>query len=116
MSQQIAQNAQGAQTSAAPAAVKQFPAGAGALKVLEVNLFQVLPEYEEPMTVPAWRWIREQAQFRHKDNGVHGGGYEFLVYVGNSAERDNSDVPVELKPYFDFAQQEGYIWILFHQS
>jgi hypothetical protein len=40
------------------------------VEMLEVNLVEVLPEYDLPEDVPEWRWIQENASFDYRDNGV----------------------------------------------
>lgn len=87
------------------------------LNVIEVNLVEVLNEYDAPDDVPDWKWVEEHHSFAHKGNGVDGGVWEFMV---NTAKMEDEDfvegMPPTLRPFFELAQAKGAAWVMFHQG
>lgn len=83
-------------------------------KYLDVNLMDII-EYDEPETVPEWEWIEQHARWAHRGNGNEAGVWEFMVTV-STLENDAASIPATLKPFFDQAEAEGCIWIMFHQG
>lgn len=88
------------------------------LRVMEVNLVDVLPPYADPDACSEWRYIAEEARFKHMGNGSEPGVHEFMVYVGdpNDAPDRFVDAPAELRGIFRQAIDHRFTWILFHQG
>jgi len=88
------------------------------LAILEVNLVDVLNEYELPDDTPEWQWVEKNSSFAHKGNGTDGGVWEFMVQVENIMTSDirRASIPAPLKPFFEEAVTQKAIWILFHQG
>lgn len=84
------------------------------LKVIEVNLVDVLNEYDVPDDTPEWQWVEAHHSFKHKGNGGDPGVWEFMVNV--ESHKDAKDIPTYIKPFFDEAVQQKAAWILFHQG
>jgi hypothetical protein len=84
------------------------------LKVIEVNLVDVLNEYDAPDEVPDWKWVEQHHSFAHKGNGVDGGIWEYMVNVEKM--QHVQDTPDTLRPFFDRAKKEGAAWVMFHQG
>lgn len=105
--------------SAVNAGLKEarLPDGASLFQALSVNLADVLEPYDIPDNVPEWQWVVHHASFRHKDNNVEGGVWDFMVYVGSEESgRIFNDVPDALAPYIGYARKQDLPWILFHQG
>lgn len=87
------------------------------LKLIEVNLVDVLPEYEVPEKTPEWTWIKEHHSFAHTGDD-ESASYEFMVHAEliNSAYPHAIDIPALLLPFFKQATAEKAVWILFHQG
>jgi hypothetical protein len=87
------------------------------LAVIEVNLTDVLNEYDEPDDVPDWKWIKEHHSFAHKGNGTDGGVWEFMV---RTEKMENpaflAGMPDTLRPFFERAKADGAAWVMFHQG
>jgi hypothetical protein len=84
------------------------------LKVVEVNLVDVLNAYDVPDECPEWGWVEAHHSFKHKDNGGEPGVWEFMVRVDKMDYV--SDIPDTLKPFFETAKKEGAAWVMFHQG
>jgi hypothetical protein len=84
------------------------------LKVIEVNLVDVLNEYDVPEDCAEWGWVEKHHSFKHKDNGGEPGVWEFMVNVEKMAFV--TDIPETLRPYFETAKKEGAAWVMFHQG
>ena len=87
------------------------------LKLLEVNLVDVLDDYDSPRSTPEWTWIEEHHSFAHadNDNDQPSACFEFMVNVELALEA-NDGIPPLLRPFFDKAKAEGAIWVLFNQG
>lgn len=81
-------------------------------QVIEVNLLDVLPDYEDPDDMPEWRWIESNASFAHRLNGQEAGVWEFMI----SLNRQLIDIPRRLRSIFRAAQERHARYILFHQG
>jgi len=84
------------------------------LTVFDINLVDVLGEYDVPENTTEWQWIAERHTFAHKGNNVDSGVYEFMVNIESSKHFE--DIPVKLVPFFEEAKAQGAIWILFNQG
>jgi hypothetical protein len=85
------------------------------VEMLEVNLVEVLPEYDQPEDVPEWRWIQENASFDHRRNGQDG-TWEFIVQLREECEEEfQNSIPPALKPFFQYAAERGATCICFYQ-
>lgn len=82
------------------------------LRVVEVNLGDVLEEYDTPDDVEEWQWVEKHHSFAHKGNGEEGGVWEFMVHVGKAA----ANLPERLRPFFDQAKRTNAQWVMFHQG
>jgi len=105
--------------TAAPASAEFSAKGLfNRLAILEVNLVDVLNEYELPDDTPEWQWVEKNGSFAHKGNGTEGGVWEFMVQVENIMTSDvrRASIPAPLKPFFDEAVTQKAVWILFHQG
>jgi hypothetical protein len=87
------------------------------LNILEVNLVNVLNEYDVPDDVLDWQWVEEHHSFAHRGNGVEGGVWEYLVHVEQMEDPDFvENIPATLRPFFELALEKGYAWVMFHQG
>ena len=108
---------QGKVSVTAPATAQPEITAAGlfsVLKVIEVNLVDVLNEYDAPDEASEWAWVEAHHSFKHKGNGGDPGVWEFMVNV--ESHKDAADMPVYLKPFFDEALKQKAAWIMFHQG
>lgn len=80
---------------------------------LDVDMSDIVPEYDVPDDVPEWQWIEQNARWAHLGNGEEGGVWEFLVHADCGAFED---VPENLKSVFNKAKNQGCIWIMFNQG
>lgn len=88
------------------------------LQVLEVNMLDVLPPYDNPDGIPSWEWVREHARFAHVGNGKEAGVYEFMVHAATVLDSPDTfdSLLDELVPVFVHAQKVGAVWVMFHQG
>ena len=84
------------------------------LKIIEVNLVDVLNEYDVPEDCPEWTWVEAHHSFKHKGNGGDPGVWEFMVNV--ESHKDAKDIPTHIKPFFDEALKQKAVWLMFHQG
>lgn len=84
------------------------------LKVVEVNLVDVLNEYDVPEDAPEWKWVGQHHSFAHKGNGAESGVWEFMVNVAKM--EGVRDIPDTLRSFFNRAKTEGAAWVMFHQG
>lgn len=85
------------------------------LNVLEINLVDLLNDYDLPEDTPEWGWIEANHRFAHKGNNVEPGVWEFMVNV-EQAETMKEAIPPVLKPFFKLAKEKNVPWVLFHQG
>jgi hypothetical protein len=85
------------------------------LQVMEINLVDLLNEYEVPEDAYEWQWVEKQNSFAHKGNNVEPGVWEFMVHV-ERALNVKETIPPLLVPFFDLASQQNMAWVLFHQG
>ena len=90
---------------------KQVLPGASVSEILEVNMVDLLGNYEFPQEHVEWKWVRESSTFVHKGNKL-GTAYEFVLNVAN----DFYDVPRKLIPTIARAKRFNYSYIVFHQG
>lgn len=88
------------------------------LKALDVNMLDVVDDYDTPDTVPEWNWVKEQASFSHCGNNRDSGVYEYMVNVEciNSRFPDKEGVPEKLRDIFAQANATNSVWVLFYQA
>lgn len=87
------------------------------LKVIEVNLVEVLNEYDAPDEVPDWKWVEKHHSFAHQDNGAEPGVWEFMVRSDKMNDPEFlAGMPNMLRPFFERAKADGAPWIMFHQG
>ena len=87
----------------------------GTSRMLEVNLAEVLPAYEEPEQCPEWQWVANRASFAHTENGSEPGVWEFIVRTTKGGE-ERCEIPQALRPFFAMAQAQGFDRICLHQG
>lgn len=80
----------------------------------EVNMADLLDDYDTPQGVKAWDWVESVASFRHVENGTGPGIWEFLVRV-EAITANSVEIPSELQKSFQEAQAAHAKWILFFQ-
>lgn len=81
---------------------------------LDVNMTDLI-EYDQPEDVPEWKWVQDKARWAHKGNGEEVGVWEFMVSV-STVEHEKASIPPLLQPIFQQAEENGCIWIMFHQG
>lgn len=87
------------------------------LQIMEVNLVDVLNEYDVPEDALEWQWVESQHSFKHRDNGAEPGVWEFIVRVEKMNNEDFAETtPATLLPFFKAAKKQGVAWIMFHQG
>lgn len=87
------------------------------INVIEVNLVEVLNEYDVPEDVPDWNWVEQHHSFAHKGNGVEGGVWEFMIHTSKAENPDFVEgMPATLRPFFELAKTKGAAWVMFHQG
>lgn len=84
------------------------------LTTFEVNMVDVLGLYEAPEDLAAWKWVESIASFRHVENGIGDGIWEFLVRA-EAIPEDLEEVPTELHPWIQESRAIGAKWIMFSQ-
>ena len=77
----------------------------------EINMLDVVGEYDTPDSVPEWAWVEKNASFSCLQNG-QSGVWDFQINLS----REFNDVPEKLQPVIEQAKSEGYSYILFHQG
>lgn len=80
-------------------------------RIWPVLLSDVVGPYESPESIPAIRWLMENASFRHRDNGSHG-VMEFILNTAN----DISEMPEPLHGTCLLARASGIAYVLLHQG
>lgn len=76
-----------------------------------VLIQDLVGDYETPHQVPEWHWIRANASYGHRDNGVDG-IWEFVVNLA----RTYDDLPDRLAPAVRAARESGASYLLVHQG
>lgn len=79
---------------------------------VSLNLQSVIGEYERPENQSTWRWVERNASFRHQQNGIGAGVWEFVLNLALTFE----DIPAQLKPYIDHARSKGFAYLMCHQG
>lgn len=79
--------------------------------LLEVDLQTVVGGYDTPDQVPEWRWIEQNASYRHCRNGEDG-VWEFILVLSRTFEW----IPLRLKTSIARARASGHGYLLFHQG
>jgi len=82
--------------------------------LLDVNVVDILGDYDVPEDVHEWSWIESNASFKNVNNGECG-IWEFMVNI-SLMEDDLSSVPKKLMPTISSALSNGYSYILFNQG
>ena len=82
--------------------------------VLDVDVVDILGDYDVPEDVPEWSWIERISSFKHVHNGEYG-VWEFMVNLG-IVETKIDTVPEVLLPTINKAIMNGYSYILFNQG
>lgn len=80
-------------------------------KIMDINLAEILDEYDTPENILEWLWIEREASYTHRDNG-DSGIWEFVLNLS----RDFVDIPVTLLPIINLAIENDVSYILFHQG
>lgn len=91
----------------------EYLPGAASYKTLDINMTNIVDDYEVPTEAPEWRWVEKHASFEHKDNNIVGGVWEFLL---NISEELPPNVPTKLESLLKEAKEKGFSYILFHQG
>jgi hypothetical protein len=81
------------------------------LSVVEVNMLDIVGDYDVPEQVPEWAWIESNSSFAHKGNGTEPGVYEFMVHI-----KAADQAPERLQPLFELAKEQNAAWVMFHQG
>lgn len=79
--------------------------------IASVLIQDLVGDYETPHQVPEWHWIRANASYGHRDNGVDG-VWEFVINVA----RTYDDLPERLAPAIHAAREAGAGYLLVHQG
>jgi hypothetical protein len=87
---------------------------AALVSVFEINMTDVLPEYDVPDEQSAWSWVQAQASFSHVDNGIGAGVWEFLV-LASKIKHDQSSIPETIKAEVLEGLKTDAKWLLFYQ-
>jgi hypothetical protein len=86
------------------------------MSIIEVNLVDVLNEYDVPDECPEWKWVEDNHRWAHKSNNAEPGVWEFMVNVDKHNPDLLKGVPAVLKPFFEEALRLDAPWIMFHQG
>ena len=85
--------------------------GATRHEVVEINMLDLVDDYDDPASVPEWAWIEKVASYAHVQNGQHG-VWEFILNLGNGWD----DMPALLAPVIAKARNEGAAYLVVHQG
>lgn len=85
--------------------------GATAAEVREIQMQDVVGDYDTPDRVPEWAWIAANACFQHIHNGQDG-VWEFVLNLSCTF----SEVPETLKPVLAAAYRDQISYLIFHQG
>ena len=80
-------------------------------KFASVLMQDVVGEYDTPDQVPEWDWVRNNASFQHRCNGLDG-LWEWVLNLANSL----GDAPARLKAVIEDARAAGASYLLIHQG
>lgn len=87
--------------------------------MFSVMLQDIVGDYDTPDTVPEWKWIEENASFKHVKNGTSG-VWEFVLNLDRFGENFNAEeipgIPEKLLQVIFASVAQGYSFILFHQG
>lgn len=86
------------------------------MQIIEVNLIDVLNQYDVPDECPEWKWVEDNHRWAHKSNNAEPGVWEFMVHVDKYNPDLLEGVPAVLKPFFVEALKLDAPWIMFHQG
>lgn len=87
--------------------------GTSLVTAIEVQMQEVVGEYNVPEEVPEWAWVQKNASFSHNSNGKEDGVWEFLVHAESVS--DDEDIPERLKKFFEMASAHEIAWVMFYQ-
>jgi hypothetical protein len=88
--------------------VKQDP---NAFVILDVNMSDIIGDYDVPEDSEEWSWVEDNASFKHRDNG-DSGIWDFMLNIA----MEHTDIPQQLVPVINNAISKGYTYILFNQG
>lgn len=83
-----------------------------AFQGVSLNLQSVIGEYERPENQSTWRWVERNSSFRHQQNGIGQGVWDFVLNLALTFE----NTPAQLKPYIDHARSKGFAYLMCHQG
>jgi hypothetical protein len=81
------------------------------MSVLDLDMSEVIGEYDTPDGIVEWEWVEKNASFSHKHNNSDG-IWEFMVNTDNEL----TGIPKRLYPFFERARNSGHSYILFNQG
>jgi hypothetical protein len=81
------------------------------MSILDVNMTDIIGDYDTPDGIKEWQWIQKNACFSHRNNGKEG-LWDFMVNI--SVEHTNT--PFNLLPVIISAIASGHSYILFNQG
>lgn len=94
-----------------PDAVTCSPGDGVNSAILEIQMQDLVGDYDVPEDVPEWAWIEQNASFSHKENGSSG-VWEFMINLGKTLP----DIPPRLAAVVERARQAKAAYLLFHQG
>lgn len=83
-----------------------------AFQGVSLNLQSVIGEYERPENQSTWRWVERNSSFRHQQNGIGQGVWDFVLNLALTFE----NTPARLAPYIDHARSKGFAYLMCHQG
>lgn len=85
--------------------------------VFEVQMTELVGEYDSPDNTPEWEWIEANASYSNSSNGSDG-VWEFILNVANFDEEYNGceDAPEAIQHLIKNAIENDYSYILIHQG
>jgi len=81
--------------------------------ILDLNMSDVVGDYDVPEDVLEWSWVKNNASFTHRHNG-DSGIWEFMLNI--AVVEEQKDIPKNLVPIINKAISKGCSYILFNQG
>lgn len=78
----------------------------------EVQMQDIVGDYEIPDEAPEWAWIEDNASYKHVHNGERDGIWEFILNLN----LELANPPEQLSPIIAEAREMGAMFLLIHQG
>lgn len=93
----------------------EFLPGATRSEVGHILMQSIVGQYDVPESVPEWKWVENNATYRHCSNGTKG-IWEFIINIDYVLNNPTAEIPEKLKPVLMSASKLNLAYLIFNQG